>query len=121
MGVTQFQKIQYEHPLRKKLHELRIQPVELATILGVTIQSVSKCINGYSPITKKIRNWLKEQGVDLAKLDDDIESWREEFKRTVVAKNKLSRNSVKGIFSGGGPIPQSEFEEAKKQWIKIEQ
>ena len=118
MGITQIQKTRNEHPLRKKLSELRVQPVDLATILGVTIQSVSKCINGYSPITKKIRDWLKEQGIDLYELDAEIEHWREEFKNTLTTKEKSQRTTIRGMFSGGSPIPKEKIDEAKKQWIK---
>ena len=114
MEATELKQVRNEHPLRRTLDELGMQPVDLATALGVSIQAVSKVLNGYSGMPKSMNEFFSAQGVDVDTLQEEIEAWREAFKKRLTKKSE--RVSIRGIFSGGGPIPKEEIDEVISEW-----
>jgi hypothetical protein len=116
MEATELKQIRSQHPLRKVLAELGLRPTDLSTASGVNIASISKSLNGSSPMPSKLRNYLSEQGVDLFILDSDIEAWRESFRHDFTKNAK--RVSIKGMFASGGPIPKEAIDEVIAEWNK---
>jgi hypothetical protein len=119
MGIAQDIKIRNEFPLKRKLNELGIHPVDLANAMSKSIQYISKIINGYAPrIPEDMQEILLAQGVNLDELEIEITEWRKELKNKLTPKKKLTESefSLEGMFTEGESISKENIDEVIKEW-----
>jgi len=77
------------YPLRKKFDELGLTTTDISRALGLSIQHVSKVLNGNaSAIPEAMVEFLKELDVDVRSLENECSRWREDFKRILIESYK---------------------------------
>ena len=87
---------------------------EIANILAVDYNTVYR--------------WIKAGKLKAVKLNSIVRVSKEAFNefvnkgsKDVQERPKRERFSIRGIFEGGGPIPEEEINEAVKEWNKVKE